>query len=55
MSPKGDFRFVGELPRDLFKQPEGITFEFGDGDMYISNEGKGGVANILKFDYIKPI
>lgn len=34
----------------LFKQPEGIAFN-NKGDLYISNEGAGGVANILSFKY----
>jgi hypothetical protein len=37
----------------LFKQPEGIAFN-SKGDLYISNEGIGGVANILSFKYQKP-
>lgn len=39
-----------ELSRQLFKQPEGITFD-PKGNLYISNEGKGGTANILVFEY----
>ena len=35
-----------------FTQPEGIFFT-ENGDLYISNEGKKGKGNILKFDYIK--
>ncbi len=34
----------------LFKQPEGLTFD-GKGNMYISNEGAGGNANVLLFMY----
>ncbi len=34
----------------LFKQPEGICFK-ENGDLLISNEGAGGIANILKFDF----
>jgi uncharacterized protein YjiK len=33
-----------------FKQPEGITFD-PEGNLYISNEGKNGKANILQFNY----
>ena len=36
----------------LFKQPEGITFN-SKGDLYISNEGGEGDANILLFRYQK--
>ncbi|MBS1598649.1 MAG: SdiA-regulated family protein [Bacteroidetes bacterium] len=34
----------------LFKQPEGIVFD-DKGNLYISNEGGEGKANILQFDY----
>ncbi len=37
----------------LFKQPEGIVFN-DKGDLYISNEGGEGVADILLFKYQKP-
>lgn len=36
------------LDPDIFIQPEGICFSPG-GDLYISNEGRGGYANILMF------
>lgn len=39
-----------ELDSRLFKQPEGITFD-PQGNLYISNEARGGVANILLFYY----
>ncbi len=39
-----------ELKGDGFKQPEGLTFA-ANGDLYISNEGGGGKANILMFKY----
>lgn len=38
------------LDPSLFKQPEGLTFN-NKGDMYISNEGARGSANILLFRY----
>lgn len=38
------------LSKRLFKQPEGLCFS-PKGDLYISNEGKGGKATILKFQY----
>ena len=34
----------------LFKQPEGLAFD-RRGNMYISNEGQGGNANVLLFNY----
>ena len=40
------------LDPSLFKQPEGITFN-SKGDLYISNEGGTGDANILLFRYQK--
>ena len=39
------------LPRDLFGQPEGICFS-PNGDLYISNEGRGGKGDILRFNYL---
>lgn len=39
------------LGRDLFRQPEGICFS-PEGDLFISNEGDGSKANILKFQYL---
>lgn len=39
-----------ELNGDLFKQPEGLTFS-ANADLYISNEGGRGKANILLFHY----
>ena len=39
---------VQALDPALFRQPEGICFS-PDGDLYISNEGKGGKGYILKF------
>ena len=38
------------LDREIFKQPEGICFN-PTGDMYISNEGRNGKGNILRFEY----
>jgi uncharacterized protein YjiK len=40
------------LNPSLFKQPEGMTFN-AKGDLYISNEGGDGTANILLFSYKK--
>lgn len=43
-------QYVTNLDPDIFKQPEGITF-LKDGTMYISDEGRDGKGNILKFNY----
>jgi hypothetical protein len=40
------------LDPGLFKQPEGLTFD-RQGNMYISNEGGEGRANVLVFRYTK--
>ncbi len=63
--PNGIILQVTKLTNELFIQPEGITFD-DNGDMYISNEGKNTVenmlllknkkrtpANILLFKYLK--
>jgi len=47
----GDVRNILPLDKHIFRQPEGICFS-PDGDLYISNEGKNGRGNILKFNYI---
>jgi uncharacterized protein YjiK len=39
-----------QLDPVLFKQPEGLAFD-RQGNMYISNEGHGGNANVLLFSY----
>jgi len=38
-----------ELDKNIFNQPEGICFS-KDGNMFISNEGKNGGGNIIKFN-----
>ena len=44
----GNIKCVEKLDPHQFKQPEGIAFT-PDGDLYISDEGKEGKANILHF------
>ena len=41
-----------KLDKNIFNQPEGICFS-KEGDMFISNEGKNGGGNIVKFNLIK--
>ncbi len=52
LDPNGKLMHVVKLPPQLFKQPEGIAFDLA-GNMYISNEGRKGNGNILKFLYQK--
>jgi DNA-binding beta-propeller fold protein YncE len=49
---EGEILSITPLPKNIFRQPEGICF-FPNGDLYISNEGKGGKGNILLFTYNK--
>lgn len=44
--PNGTILQVTKLNNELFNQPEGITFD-DNGDMYISNEGKNTIENML--------
>ncbi|MAT89069.1 MAG: hypothetical protein CMC35_00135 [Flavobacteriaceae bacterium] len=46
LDPEGNAKALFVLDSKTFPQPEGITFGPG-GNMYISNEGAGGPANIL--------
>jgi len=43
---------VRDLDPELFRQPEGICFS-PSGDLFISNEGKGGKGYILQFNFIE--
>ena len=51
MDKKGLINNIIELDQGLFNQPEGICFS-NNGDLFISNEGGCGVANILKYSYL---
>jgi hypothetical protein len=49
---KGKIKEAIKMPPSEFKQPEGIAFD-SEGNMFISNEGRKGKGNILKFNYQK--
>ncbi len=48
---KGKLHRVHILPEDIFKQPEGLSFDEA-GNLYICNEGRQGKGNILRFNYL---
>lgn len=48
LKPNGDVLGSWPLSNPYFKQPEGLAFA-ANGDMFISNEGKGTMGNILLF------
>ncbi|NOU61803.1 SdiA-regulated domain-containing protein [Marinifilum caeruleilacunae] len=50
LNPAGEIQAIVKLKRKIFRQPEGICFA-PDGTMYISNEGRGQKANILKYRF----
>lgn len=52
LNPEGKIIKATKLSAKIFKQPEGITFD-KEGNLYITNEGKSGKGNILKFSYNK--
>ena len=44
--PAGRLIFASPLDPSIYLQPEGITF-FPDGELLISNEGRGGKASLV--------
>ena len=46
----GKIEYLERLDKDLFPQPEGITF-MKNGDMFISNEGRHAEATLIRFNY----
>lgn len=50
LNPDGTLKCAVRLDPHIFKQPEGITFS-AEGDMLISDEGKEGKANIVRYHY----
>lgn len=47
MTYAGNIKFALRLNSEIYKQPEGIIFS-SDGDLYISDEGRGGRANLIR-------
>lgn len=52
LDPNGQILYISKLDKKLFRQPEGLAFD-KDGTLYVSNEGKGGKAKLLQFNYMK--
>lgn len=52
LSPKGDIARIITYGGKEFIQPEGIAFSHKE-ELYVSNEGKGGKANIILLTYDK--
>ena len=50
LGKEGLIKDIHKLDEKIFNQPEGICFS-ENGDMYISNEGKNGRGNIIKFKF----
>lgn len=50
LTTESEIHTVWELSEELFPQPEGLVF-MPNGDLYISNEGRGGKATILRFNH----
>jgi uncharacterized protein YjiK len=46
----GNIEYLERLDKDLFTQPEGITF-MKNGDMLISNEGRNAKPTLIRFNY----
>jgi len=46
----GKIEYLERLNKELFPQPEGITF-LKNGDMLVSNEGRGNLATMVRFNY----
>ena len=52
LDPSGSPKNVVMLDKDIHRQPEGLCFD-KKGNMYISNEGRGLVAKIYQYKYLK--
>lgn len=47
---RGNIEYIERLDKDLFPQPEGLTF-MQNGDLFISNEGKNDLPTLIRFRY----
>jgi uncharacterized protein YjiK len=52
LNKNGSIEAVQPLPARYFRQPEGICFA-PNGDLFISNEGRGSMASILRFNLVR--
>lgn len=52
LSPDFAIKEVVKLDRNIYKQPEGICFA-PDGTLYISNEGGGARAKLVRLNYLR--
>jgi uncharacterized protein YjiK len=48
LTEQGEIKDIQSLDKKIHVQPEGLTFD-AEGTMYISNEGKGGIAKLHVF------
>ncbi len=52
LGQSGEVKHITLLNKRLHRQPEGLTFN-EEGVLFISNEGKEGIAKIHRFDYLQ--
>lgn len=50
LGQSGEVKHISLLDKRLHRQPEGLAFN-EQGILFISNEGKGGIGKIYRFDY----
>jgi hypothetical protein len=51
ISQEGHVKHIEKLKKSIHEQPEGICFDAA-GNLYISNEGKGGKGTVCRFNYL---
>lgn len=54
LNPNGKIKELHVLKEEQFGEPEGLTFD-NAGNLFISNEGAGGLGNILQIDLEKKV